>query len=196
MFRATELFGFGANNDPGGLSPDSTFWNGDQLSSFTIAAGTINRNTTNDNQRRWVYTDAFGGDFDISFLHNGTYATLEQVSYGWFLSSDLGSFNDDENYGLPSRTANSQSVMTKDASNESQIKENATNQSNDFDSPDGTKVTFNRTGSVITILVDDSLHDTSALTTTADVRFFYGAYNAVADADGIETIQITADTGI
>tara|TARA_R110000824_G_scaffold303747_4_gene491584 strand:- start:402 stop:992 length:591 start_codon:yes stop_codon:yes gene_type:complete len=195
MFRATELSGFGANNDPGALSPDSTFWNGDQLSSFTITAGTINRNTTNDTQRRWVYTDAFGGDFDISFLHNGTYGTTEQVSYGWFLSSDLGSFNDVEDYGLPSRTANSQSVRTKDAANTSQIAENATDQSNDFASPDGTKVAFNRTGSVITILVDDSLHDTSALTTTADVRFFYGSYSATADGDGIENIQIISDTG-
>ena len=195
MFKTTAASGFGAGGGTAPFVPDSDFWNGDQLSSFTIGTGTINRDTTNDNQRRWVYTDAFGGDFDISFLHNGTYATLEQVAYGWFLSSDLGSFNDVENYARPSRTANSQSVMTKDASNESQIIENATNQSNDFDSPDGTKVAFNRTGSVITILVNGSVHDTSALTTTADIRFFYGAYNAVADADGIEDIQIISDTG-
>jgi hypothetical protein len=195
MLTVTAASGFGAGGGKAPFIPDSDFWNGDQLGSFTVGAGTIDRNANTSAQRRWVYTDAFGGDFDISFLHNGTYGTTEQVSYGWFLSSDLGSFNDVEDYGLPSRTANSQSVRTRDASDRSSITENATDQSNDFDSPDGAKITFNRTGSVITILVDDSLHDTSALTTTADVRFFYGSYSATSDANGIEDIQIISGTG-
>ena len=194
MFRATELSGFGAGGKPPFI-PDSDFWNGSQLSSFTIGVGTINRNTTNDDQRRWVYSDAFGGDYIVDMVIDNWIGSAEQVMVGWFRSSDLASFDDDENYARPMRVANSQGVIAKDSTTDLLLNENTTNQSNDLAGSNGTKLTFKRAGSTITLLVNDSLHDTSALTNTDDIRLMYGAYASGADGGGLNSIQIISDTG-
>ena len=175
--------------------PDANFWNGDQKSSFTIGTGTINRNTTNNNVRRYIYTNAVNGDFNADFVFNGTWQrNAEQISFGWFLSSDVGSFDDVDSNGLPCRFANSQTLRSVDTDATLALLENTTDQSDNVSCVNNGKITFNRTATVIKIFLDDSLHDTSALTTTDPVRFWYGAYSAASDANGLDGITITSDS--
>ena len=175
--------------------PDADFWNGDQKTSFTIGTGTITRNTTNNNARRFIYTDAVNGNFNADFVFNGTWLrNAEQISFGWFRSADLGSFDDTDSGALPCRVANSQALRSVDTAATLQLLENTTDQSNNVACVNDGKITFNRTGTVIKIFLDDSLHDTSALTTTDPVRFWYGAYSAASDANGLDGITITSDS--
>ena len=195
MLTVTAASGFGGKA-PGQIVtiPTSDFWNGSQLSSFTIGTGTINRNTTNNDQRRWVYSDPFGGDYNVDLVLNAWAGHGDQAMVGWFRSSDLASFDDDENYARPMRVANSQGFITKDGQSACLLNENATDQSADTTQADDLKITFRRVGSVITVRINDSLHDTSALTNTADIRLMYGAYNHANDGGGIDGIVITSDT--
>jgi hypothetical protein len=175
--------------------PDANFWNGDQKSSFTIGTGTINRNTTNNNVRRYIYTNAVNGDFNADFVFNGTWQrNAEQISFGWFRSSDLGDFDDVDSNGLPCRFANSQTLRSVDTDATLALLENTTDQSDNVSCVNNGKITFNRTATVIKIFLDDSLHDTSALTTTDPVRFWYGAYGSASDADGLDGISITSES--
>ena len=175
--------------------PDANFWNGDQKSSFTIGTGTIDRNTTANNVRRYIYTNAVNGDFNADFVFNGTWQrNAEQISFGWFLSSDVGSFDDVDSNGLPCRFANSQTLRSVDTATTLALIENTTDQSNNVSCVNNGKITFNRTATVIKIFLDDSLHDTSALTTTDPVRFWYGAYGSASDADGLDGISITSES--
>jgi hypothetical protein len=175
--------------------PDANFWNGDQKSSFTIGTGTINRNTTNNNVRRYIYTNAVNGDFNADFVFNGTWQrNAEQISFGWFRSSDLGDFDDVDSNGLPCRVANSQALRSVDTDATLALLENTTDQSDNVSCVNNGKITFNRTATVIKIFLDDSLHDTSALTTTDPVRFWYGAYGSASDADGLDGISITSES--
>ena len=178
--------------------PDADFWNGDQKSSFTIGTGTITRNTTNNNARRFIYTNAVNGNFNADFVFNGTWLrNAEQISFGWFRSADLGSFDDLDSNAVPCRVANSQTLRSTDAAGGApetlELFENFTNQSNNVACVNDGKITFNRTGTAIKVFLNGSLHDTSALTTTDPVRFWYGAYSAAADANGLDGITITSD---
>ena len=174
--------------------PDATFWDGDQEASFTIGTGTITRNTTNNNVRRYIYTHRVNGDFNADFVFNGTWLrNAEQISFGWFRSEDLGSFDDLDSNGVPCRVANSQTLRSVDTAATLELIENFTNQSNNVACVNDGKITFNRTGTVIKIFLNGSLHDTSALTTTDPVRFWYGAYSAAADDDGLDGITITSE---
>ena len=175
--------------------PDADFWNGDQKTSFTIGTGTITRNTTNNNARRFIYTDAVNGNFNADFVFNGTWLrNAEQISFGWFRSEDLSSFDNTDSNALPCRVANSQALRSVDTAATLQLLENTTDQSNNVACVNDGKITFNRTGTVIKIFLNGSLHDTSALTTTDPVRFWYGAYSAASDANGLDGITITSDS--